>query len=137
MFYRSDGTTTTVTTQAAQDALSGAWFDSPADYGLITAPSVDDVAETTNTAAATPNAPMIWNPSNSGKNLVVHKIEFGYVGTTWAPGHIEYGVVLNAGSQTGTGAPIVSLTQVAGVNLLLGAGNTSVMRFAPTTLVVI
>jgi hypothetical protein len=57
MFYRSDGTTTTVTTQAQQDALSGAWFDSPADYGLITAPSVDDVADTTNTAAATPYAP--------------------------------------------------------------------------------
>ncbi len=41
MFYRSDGTTTTVTTQAQQDALSGAWFDSPADFGLVTAPSTD------------------------------------------------------------------------------------------------
>jgi hypothetical protein len=41
MFYRSDGTTTTVTTQAQQDALSGAWFESPADFGLVTAPSAD------------------------------------------------------------------------------------------------
>lgn len=57
MFYGSDGTTTTVTTQAQQDALSGAWFDSPADYGLITAPSVADLAETTNTSAATSYAP--------------------------------------------------------------------------------
>jgi len=57
MFYRSDGTTTIVETEAQQNALSGAWFDSPADYGLITAPSVDDVAETTNTAAATSYAP--------------------------------------------------------------------------------
>lgn len=57
MFYRSDGTTTIVATQAAQDALSGAWFDSPADYGLITAPSVTDVADTTQTAAATSYAP--------------------------------------------------------------------------------
>jgi hypothetical protein len=57
MFYRSDGTTTTVTTQAAQDALSGAWFDSPADYGLITAPSAAQRADTTLTAAATSYAP--------------------------------------------------------------------------------
>jgi hypothetical protein len=88
-------------------------------------------------APTTTNAPMIWNPAGSGKNLVLHKIEYGYIGTTWAPGHIEYGVVTGAGSQIGTGAPIVSLTQVAGVNLLVGAGNASVMRFAPTTLVVI
>ncbi len=88
-------------------------------------------------APTTTNAPMIWNPAGSGKNLVLHKIVYGYTGTTWAVGHIEYGVVTNAGSQIGTGAPIVSLTQVSGVNLLLGSGNTSVMRFAPTTLVVV
>jgi len=88
-------------------------------------------------APTTTNAPMIWNPAGSGKNLVLHKIVYGYVGTTWAAGHIEYGVVTSAGSQIGTGAPIVSLTQVSGVNLLVGAGNASVMRFAPTTLVVV
>ena len=43
MFYRSDGTTITVATQAAQDALSGAWFDSPADFDYISAPSVDQL----------------------------------------------------------------------------------------------
>jgi hypothetical protein len=52
MFYRSDGTTTLVTTQAAQDALSGAWFDSPADYGLITAPNAAQQALLT-TASST------------------------------------------------------------------------------------
>ena len=57
MFYRSDGATTIVRTQAEQDALSGAWFDSPADYGLITAPSADQQADTTNTSAPTPYAP--------------------------------------------------------------------------------
>jgi hypothetical protein len=88
-------------------------------------------------APTTTNAPMLWNPSGSGKNLVLHKVEFGYTGTTWAAGHIEYGVITGAGSQIGTGAPIVSLTQVAGVNCLLGAGNASVMRFAPTTVVVV
>lgn len=88
-------------------------------------------------APTTTNAPMLWNPAGSQKNLILHKIVFGYTGTTWAVGHIEYGIVTGAGSQIGTGAPIVSLTQVAGVNLLLGAGNASVMRFAPTTLVTI
>ncbi len=88
-------------------------------------------------APTTTNAPMIWNPAGSGKNLVLHKIVIGYVGTTWAAGMVEYGVILNAGSQIGTGAPIVSLTQVSGVNLLLGGGNVSVMRYAPTTLVVV
>ena len=48
---------TVVSTQAAQEALSGAWFDSPADYGLITAPSADDLADTTTTAAPTSYAP--------------------------------------------------------------------------------
>jgi hypothetical protein len=88
-------------------------------------------------APTTTNAPMIWNPAGSGKNLILHKIVFGYTGTTWAVGHIEYGVLTAAGSQIGTGAPVVSLTQVSGVNLLLGGGNASVMRFAPTTLVTV
>ena len=88
-------------------------------------------------APTTTNAPMIWNPSGSGKNLVLHKIVLGYVGTTWAAGHVEYGVLTNAGSQIGTGAPVVSLTQVSGTNLLLGSGNVSVMRYAPTTCVLI
>jgi hypothetical protein len=88
-------------------------------------------------APTTTNAPMLWNPAGSGKNLVLHKIVLGYVGTTWSAGMVEYGVITNAGSQIGTGAPIVSLTQVSGVNLLLGGGNVSVMRFAPTTVTVI
>ena len=49
MFYASDGRTTVVATQAAQDALSGAWFDSPADFGLITAPSAAEIALLTTT----------------------------------------------------------------------------------------
>ncbi len=88
--------------------------------------------------ATTLLAPMIWNPTGSGKNLVLHKLILGYIGTNnWVPGHIDYGVVTNAGAQIGTGAPIVSLTQVSGVNLLLGAGNVSVMRFCPSVCVTI
>ena len=49
MFYRSDGTTIIVATQAAQDALSGAWFASPSDFGYISAPSVDQLDDGTAT----------------------------------------------------------------------------------------
>jgi hypothetical protein len=90
----------------------------------------------TGVALAAPSVnsvPMIWNPSGSGKNLVIHKVVVGWKDTTWAVGHIDYAILTNAGSQTGTAAPVVSLTQVSGVNLLIGTGNVSVMRFAPAT----
>jgi len=66
MFYASDGRTIIVATQAQEDALSGAWYDSPAGFGLITAPSDDDNAMLTTlhstgvmeaTANPTPYAP--------------------------------------------------------------------------------
>ncbi len=61
MFYASDGRITTVTTQAEQNALSGAWFDSPADFGLVTAPSARQnalltTASSTGVYRATANA---------------------------------------------------------------------------------
>lgn len=87
-------------------------------------------------ATGTQNMPMVWNPSGSGKNFVLKRVVAGYVSGAHVPGNLELGHILNAGSQVGTAAPIVSLTQVAGRNLNLGAGNTSVMRFAPATVTV-
>jgi hypothetical protein len=84
----------------------------------------------------TQNMPMIWNPSGSGKHFVLERILAGYVSGTHVPGNLELAYLTSAGSQIGTGAPIVSLTQVAGVNRLLGAGNASVMWFAPATVTV-
>lgn len=82
----------------------------------------------------TTSAPFLWNPAGSGKNLVITKVVAGLVATgTTAAGHIVYGFQNNLGSQTGTAAPVVSLTAVAAVNLLMGGGKASVMRFAPTT----
>lgn len=81
------------------------------------------------------SAPALWNPAGSGKNLVITKVALGLNATgTTAAGHIVYATVPNAGSQIATAAPVVSLTAVAGANLLLGAGAASVMRFAPTTI---
>ena len=65
MFYRSDGTTTIVATQAAQDALSGAWFESPADFDYVSAPSVEQLDAGTATAFSyAPNGRQ--NPPDAG-----------------------------------------------------------------------
>lgn len=85
-------------------------------------------------AFTTSSAPFLWNPMGSGKLLVITKVAAGLVATgTTAAGHIVYGIQSNLGSNIGTAAPVVSGTFVAGVNLLIGGGNPSVMRFAPTT----
>lgn len=88
-------------------------------------------------ALATPttsNAPFLWNPPNSGKLLVLVKIVAGRTAKgTPLESSIVYCTLANAISGPGTAAPIVSLTAVAGTNCLLGAGDTSGMRFAPAT----
>lgn len=86
-------------------------------------------------ALGTAGAPNLWNPAGSGKNLVITRIVMGAaaVGTPVVSA-FTYGVLNNAGVSIGTGAPVISLTQVAGVNLLFGSGNVSSMRFAPATI---
>lgn len=86
-------------------------------------------------ALGTTAAPNIWNPAGSGKNLVLYKLvaAAGAVGTPVVSA-FQYGLLKNAGSQIGTGSPVVSLTQADPTNLLLGAGKESVMRFAPATI---
>ncbi len=79
------------------------------------------------------SAPFLWNPTGSNKNLVIVKVAVGLDSVTATAGHVVYGTMANMGSQIGAGAPVVSGTFVPGVNLLIGAGNVSVVRFAPTT----
>lgn len=87
-------------------------------------------------AATTTNVPFLWNPSGSGKNLVIIKVVASITATgTAVAGAIAYASIPNAGSQIGTAQPVVSGTFVAATNLLLGAGNNSVIRFCPTTVV--
>lgn len=56
-FYHQDGTSATVTTQNAQDALAGGWFETPEAYGLITSPSLDQMTDPNYVAAPTAYAP--------------------------------------------------------------------------------
>ena len=81
----------------------------------------------------TTTAPFLWNPANSNTLLVLTKVVLGYVSGTNVAGHVVYGYQNNMGSAPGTGAPVVSLTQVAGVNTKIGSSVASVMRFAPAT----
>ena len=86
-------------------------------------------------ALAATSSPIIWNPSDSNTflQLIAVKIGLVTVGTPVA-GMFEYTFQNNMGASIGTGAPVVSLTQVAGVNLRLSGGKASVMRFAPATI---
>jgi hypothetical protein len=81
----------------------------------------------------TSTAPMIWNPAGSGKILVPIRILFGGISGTVIQANYNWGYKLNCGSQTGTAAPIVSLTEATPVNALIGSGRASVMKFAPAT----
>lgn len=83
--------------------------------------------------AGTSSAPMIWNPSDSGKMFIPLRCLYGAVSGTVIVAHIAFGIKTNCGAQIGTAAPIVSLTEVAPVNALIGSAKTSKMRFAPAT----
>jgi hypothetical protein len=86
-------------------------------------------------AADTSPVMMIWNPLGSGVNLRIQSVSFGAVSkTTVIISNLGWGVILNAGNQFGTAAPIVSYTAAAAANRLVGAnGKASQMYFGPAT----
>lgn len=76
--------------------------------------------------------PTLWNPSDSGINVSVVRLELGYVSGNNAPTCFEWAYVLNAGSTHATGAPIATATLVAPVGVLGGA-LTNKAKWSPTT----
>jgi hypothetical protein len=72
------------------------------------------------------NAPSIWNPANSGKLVVPIKVQLslGAVGTPILQG-FTLSYLVNAGSAIGTADPVVTWTNIAPVNLLLGKGSAA------------
>ena len=89
-------------------------------------------------AAATTNAPALWNPPNSGRLFLVQKVTFARtaVGTP-LEGSIVYLRAQNVFSRKGTAADLVSGTDVAGINLRSDLQDNSKMVFFPTTIVTI
>lgn len=76
---------------------------------------------------------VVWNPAGSGRNLVLLHLLIGWVSTTGAPGNIVIGYQNGVGSQAATASPITAATLVAPLNAKIGAGNSSVVKFAPAT----
>lgn len=75
-------------------------------------------------------APIIalWNPTGSGKNAVLIRYLANFVATPAIPGTIGLMALLQAGSNIGTGAPVVAFNTVAPVNGIIGGGLASAMR---------
>lgn len=82
--------------------------------------------------ATTGGHPTLWNPSGSGFNAVLVRLQLSYVSGTNAPTAIEWAITNNAGSQVGTAAPVSTFTNVPPTNAKLGSGNISAMKWAPT-----
>jgi hypothetical protein len=92
-------------------------------YAMSTAASI--------VAVGTAGFPNLWNPLGSNKLCVINKIvwQAAAIGTPVISG-FQYAYLPNAGSQVGTGGPVLTGTYIGGVNLLLGAGVASAMKFA-------
>ena len=77
------------------------------------------------------NAPSIWNPANSGKLVVPLSIRLslGAVGTPILQG-FTLSYLTNAESSIGTADPVVTWTNIAPVNLLLGKGSAATTMFS-------
>jgi len=78
------------------------------------------------------NAPSLWNPADSTKLVIPLKIllSLGAVGTPILQG-FTLSYLTNAGSGIATAAPVVTWTNVAPTNLLLGKGAAAATKFAP------
>jgi hypothetical protein len=62
----------------------------------------------------------LWNPANSGVNLIVIGVRGAYVSTTGAAGGYCWGLLPNAGSNVATAAPISAFTTTTPQKGLMG-----------------
>ncbi len=83
---------------------------------------------------ATAHTFALWNPLGSGKNIVLLRLLMGWSDTTGAAGNVCISYQNGVGSQVASGAAITAATLVAPLNAKIGAGNSSISKFAPATL---
>ena len=76
---------------------------------------------------------VIWNPLGSGKNIIPINLTIGYVSTTAAASNFVLAYQTGCGAQSATASPITAITLATPVNMNLGAGNSSIAKFAPAT----
>lgn len=83
--------------------------------------------------ATTGGHPTLWNPSDSGVNVNIIRVELSYVSGNHAPGAFEWALTTNTGSNVATGAPIASATLVDAVPCVVGSGFAAKARWSPTS----
>lgn len=83
---------------------------------------------------ATAHTFCVWNPLGSQKNIIPISLLVGYITTTSAAGNVVISYQNGMGSQVASGAAITAATLVAPLNAKLGAGNSSIAKFAPGTI---
>lgn len=72
---------------------------------------------------------ILWNPSQSGVNVVMVRAHIGQVAVAGAV-MTNIGLnLLNAGANIATGAPISAFTEVSSQNAIIGSGKVSRVRF--------
>lgn len=73
---------------------------------------------------------ILWNKAGSTVNAVPVALMLGWVGTTEAPGNMQYSFLAGAGSAIGTAAPISAFTAATPQNgFLSGPGPSTGMAF--------
>lgn len=77
--------------------------------------------------------PTLWNPSDSGVNVNMIKLELSYVSGAHAPGAFEWALTQNTGNAAATAAPIATATLVDAVPCMIGSGFKSKAKWSPTT----
>jgi hypothetical protein len=78
----------------------------------------------------TGNNPTIWNPLGSGYNFVLQRLAIGFLAGTTTIGGFLWALIANAGNAIAAAGPVVTWTNVAPRNALIG-GRTSAMYYSP------
>ncbi len=81
--------------------------------------------------ATTGNHPTVWNPAGSNTIFVPVALRMSFVSGTTTISSVILNITKNAGSTIAATAPIVTFTNVAPQNALVGSGAVSKMYFAP------
>ncbi len=71
---------------------------------------------------------VVWNPSGSGRNVVLMRYSIGYVSGTTVAGAVGLSYTTGAGANVATGATFTAFNQVNPVNGFIGAGQQSSIK---------
>ncbi len=84
-------------------------------------------------SATTGNVPTLWNPSGSGRIVYPIMLNANWLSGAVTASNLLWSVTTGTGANIGTGNPVVSFTNVAPVNALVGGPADAVIKWAPAT----